>query len=385
MASPEAHPADLIAPFFYDRQLTDQLPLLNLQDISDLSAVLRSLATGRAPRIGAVTKALNAYNITQTPVDGKRAWAYFHAVTNIPPVEERLRWTPHIELNDNVLEDLFVPWRSIKPDANQGVQSTQAARSASYRFVCFIHKHRFGPKTGKWQNVYTISIWDREVSADLLALWPTILYQLEANKPNQWDEMTWHDTYPRGRRDRRDAIRRFWQVVDIPMCEFTHPRAEFMEKIRYRTAYHACGNLEAAARENIDPSVTLWAIMSIGLQHINDGGRDGQVSIIPDRLEIFGGTAPELLPCWFARLLCLCLHAPRETDEDDWDPETGGLRSEEDMKEFVEKFRMAIKSERMGWMKTRGRVQLDALMNEPGGAWLGNFPWLLETLRMARP
>ncbi|KAI3321165.1 hypothetical protein HD806DRAFT_546603 [Xylariaceae sp. AK1471] len=359
MAYPDAKAADHPSRFTFDDELTNQLPILDQQESDDLAAVIRSLAIGRAPRIGAVTTALNAYNIVQTPVNGKRTWAYFHTITDISPADARLKFPPRIALEDNVLNDLFTPWHSINPDPNQGGQS---AKTASYRFICFIHKHRVGPRTGKYQNIFTISIWDREL-----------------------DEMTWHDVYPRGRRDRRAAIMHFWEIVETPACEFTHPRAAFLTKIRYRTAYHACERIEAATRVTIEPPATLFSIISIGLQHMNDGGQDRQVSIVPDKLEIFGGTATTLLPRWFARLLCLCLHAPRQNHEGEWDAAKGGIRNEVKLKELVERFCMAKNSERMDWMRTRGRIQLEALMKEPGGAWLKNIEWLFDTLRMARP
>lgn len=90
------------------------------------------------------------------------------------------------------------------------------------------------------------------------------------------------------------------------------------------------------------PRHTLWAVLGAALFHMN-GARDPHVSIVPDRLELFGGHARHLLPRLFAHLLWLCLdcrpgwtHARREG--------------------FVRQFRIL---DRLRWLRTCAREHLE--------------------------
>jgi hypothetical protein len=143
------------------------LPVLDEEDISDLSAVIKGLAQGRYPRLDAVPRALNAYNLNPEDANTKKAWAYFHSITEVPAVDERLRNPLQIVLDDGVLDDLEVPWRSIYPGQFPDIAVDERG-TPSYRFVCFIHKHRINMKFSGQRAVYTISIWDREVGHEVL-------------------------------------------------------------------------------------------------------------------------------------------------------------------------------------------------------------------------
>jgi hypothetical protein len=196
--------------------------------------------------------------------------------------------------------------------------------------------------------------------------------------------MTWHDTYAHERKARLLAVRRFWEVVSTPGCPFTAPKSDFLSKIRYRTAYHACETVEATIRDAILPRNTLWAVMAIGLHHMNHGGVDRHVCIVPDRIELFGGQARELLPRLFVRLLYLCLRAPRSGREAKWDARHDGISGygDEDATKFVGQCRII---ERLTWMKLRVRKQLEAHMMEQDGTWREDLKWLVPALRIAYP
>ncbi|KAI8623254.1 hypothetical protein F5Y19DRAFT_493144 [Xylariaceae sp. FL1651] len=361
-------------PFDVDSEISETLPILDADDVNHLTAVLRGLAQGRCPRVDAVPRALNAYNFNKRNNDnGKKTWAYFHSITDVASVDDRPpRNRPGIMLNDNVLDDLEIPWHTMRPNPRGG--GMLAGEPPSYRFVCFIHKHRIPTKYSGKKAVYTISIWDREC-----------------------DELTWHDTYIHSRRVRRAAVRRFWEEVFTPGLPFTHPRREFLAKIRYRTAYHTCEAVEATIRDAVAPHHTLWAVMAIALHHMNHGAVDRQVSIVPDKLEVFGGQARELLPALFAHLLCLCLRAPRQDREGEGEDKEGdggeeegndddddghGRGDDRSMRAFVEKFKII---DRLTWMKTRVRRLLEARMGQEDGVWLRDMGWLFRALRIEYP
>ncbi|KAI1817290.1 hypothetical protein GGS20DRAFT_582622 [Poronia punctata] len=364
------------APFTYDGIGEPQLPTLTEKDLSNITSVLRGLSRGVLPRADAVPTALNAYNITQEPSKGKNAWAYFHSVTNIAAADEdgrgnREGWeqatrkpatsrrraetsTSHIVVPDEVILDTMKEWHPIREGEEDAAGSWM--ESASYRFLCFIHSHRLSRGNSRRSKaIYTISIWDR-----------------------QHEEMTWHDTCAYERSDRRAAIRHFWSRVQTNL-KFMNPRKTFLAQIRFRTAYHSCEKLEAATRDYIDPPYTLWSVMAIGLQHMNRGGFDSQVSIVEDRLEVFSGHRKDLLPRLFVHLLHLFLYSPREGREEDWNEVTGGLADEETIRQFARRFRIG---EKLHWMKSDGRKEMESLTRQARGAWMTGLPWLIGELRM---
>lgn len=158
--------------FQYNETISQTLPILSEDDVDDLAAVLKSLARGRPPRQASVPKALNAYNIPQ--VTAKTAWAYFHdPIIEVPSADvfddvddgggaNR----PIIEIDNQVVNDLKKPWIDGKND-DHGVGSQNAAL---YRFICFIHKHYLRGASRRRTAMFTISIWDREVSSSCLSL-----------------------------------------------------------------------------------------------------------------------------------------------------------------------------------------------------------------------
>ncbi|KAL7621857.1 hypothetical protein AAE478_007357 [Parahypoxylon ruwenzoriense] len=295
-------------PFAYsDDDGGRNLPDLDDEEFGHLTAVLKALARGSYPRLEAVPLALNAYNCNQRASPDANAdadaeplpWAYFYPITVVAPEDVPLRVRPIIDLDARITEDLGKPWCHV-------------------RFLCFIHKHKINRKATTQKGVHTISIWDRE-----------------------WDELTWHDTYHISRSSRRREIQRFWEFAEVTGFPSTTPREEFMERIRYRTVYHVAEHIEDTLRNAIPPRHTLWAVCAAALHHMNNA-RDPHVSIVPDKLELFGGQARGLLPRLFAHLLWLCLDAR---------PEWG--RGEQER--FVGQCRIL---DRLAWMRLRTRHQL---------------------------
>ncbi|KAI2463549.1 hypothetical protein F4781DRAFT_426273 [Annulohypoxylon bovei var. microspora] len=346
-------------PFQYSDDDPRNLPDLDDEDLDDLTAVLKALAKGNYPRLDSVPLALNAYNCNrQNDLD---PWAYFHPVTIITPDDVQMRVNPDIQIDDEVLEDLAKPWYPIRHTGGEfnreekqfeRGQWTPLPNSARYRFLCFIHKHRIDRRSTTQKGVHTISIWDRE-----------------------WDELTWHDAYHVERDVRRREIQRFWQYADMPnLIGPQFSREEFLDRIRYRIVYDVCEHIENTLRDAVPPRNTLWTVIGAALHHMNNAC-DAQVSIVPDKLELFGAQALPLLPRFFAHLLWLCLDArPRWT------------RAQQE--QFVKQFRIV---ERLRWMKvfTRRDIERRVLGSDGGGGGSGECggeggsrEWVLDTLEI---
>ncbi|KAI1758424.1 hypothetical protein F4782DRAFT_525121 [Xylaria castorea] len=344
--TPAQHPG----VFEFDHNVSRDLPILAEEDISDFTAVLRGLARGTYPRQDAVPNALNAYNLTQT--DQRKAWAYFHEITDVQAADARPQHEPEISLDDDVIADLNTPWQGMRPDDPQ-----LAGDKASYRFLCFIHRHRIKTRYSGQKAVYTISIWDREL---------------------EW--LSWHDMYPHGRSTRQRDVDHFWRVVDAPDCAFLQPRDVFMkERVRWRMTYHACEKAEAALRDSIAPRYTLWAVMAIGLHHMNNGSTDRHINLVPDEFEVFAGSEDVFLPTMFVRLLWLCMRSPRQGEEQDWDGRTDAYDGNDELKKFVDQFRIV---DRLAGMKADVRRVVKALIQEGSLDWLKGVTWFFPTLRI---
>ncbi|KAI1341090.1 hypothetical protein F5Y15DRAFT_422320 [Xylariaceae sp. FL0016] len=367
--NPRFEPAKHPRPFEYADSSANprHLPVLSEEDVSDIAAVLKGIARGIYPRLDALPTALNAYNCNRA-----KLWAYFHDITDVTDARKagsaergpngrftRRKEGGRIWIDDQVLADLDAPWRFLRPvnipqqQHNDSLALAPRHATARYRFVCFIHRHRVAAplrtraqQRQRQRAAYTISIWDRD------------------------DEtVTWHDPYPHGRAERRDHIRAFWRRARIP--GFVPPldggdHEPFVSRIRYRTAYHACARIERTTRGALAPRHSLWAVVAIALHHMNNA-HDVHVSIVPDRMELFGGQARALLPQFFAHLLCLCLETARGWDgRERW--------------AFVEQCRIVP---RLTWMKDRARKYLEVRLGRVGGK-TGRFnDWVFEALNIA--
>ncbi|KAI8964525.1 hypothetical protein F5Y11DRAFT_363825 [Daldinia sp. FL1419] len=345
------HPHSKPVPFTYYADDQDNLPNLSDAQFEDVESLLRGLAKAMYPRLEAVPTTLNLYNCYRIHDDDadNQPWAYFAPILSIPevPANENARAPkiPPLRLDEGIRDDLERPWRTLRNRGRQDEPAQDAFRRyASYRFVCFIHRHSIKLKNIAQRAVHTISIWDRE-----------------------WDELTWHDTYHMNREKRRDEIRQFWRLVDVR--ELTDMRKDdFMRQLRYRTVYHTCRNLEETLRNYEDPPPhTHYTDMAIRNNHMNNA-RELHVSIVPDRLDTFGGQNRDLLPRFFAHLVWVSLAARPE-----W------LR--EDQVKHLAQFAMV---DRVPWMRRRVREFLESYCERYEGGDLdpGGREWVLDALKL---
>ncbi|KAI1387209.1 uncharacterized protein F4822DRAFT_405743 [Hypoxylon trugodes] len=257
-------------PFQYSDDDARNIPDLDEDEFDDLTAVLKALARGSYPRLEAVPFALNAYNCDQMMInddDERKPWAYFHPVTivDVRMIDTKVR--PRIDLDGVILEDLERDWQPIRAIDHTGSGKgggrvgSIGQDSARYRFLCFIHKHRIDRKRSSQKAVHTISIWDREV-CHIFVSCPYGEYTLRLTCVcNQWDELTWHDTYHVNRESRRRDIQHFWRRVKAKTwLGGDDLRDEFIDRIRYRTVYHICERLEDTMRDTVPPRNTLWSV-----------------------------------------------------------------------------------------------------------------------------
>ncbi|RYP75795.1 hypothetical protein DL769_003751 [Monosporascus sp. CRB-8-3] len=355
MAAPPKPLPALPLPFEYGQSQKENIPQLSDEELGDIVAMLKALSKGKYPRKDALPTALNAYNCRKQP--RKKSWAYFHPITSLEIRKTTGHWKeyPSVDLPEELVDDLLderEPWESIRRGEDyahasgtaEGLREGAARNPSRYRFLCFIHEHRVPVGAGR-RAVYTISVWDRE-----------------------WGELTWHDTYALGRRGRRDDVRRFWAAAAATSPDFArvvggNPRGGML--MRFRTVYHAGERVGDVLREAVPPRHTLWSVAAIGVHHMNRVG-DPHASIVPDRLEYFGGCGRDLLPRLFASLLRLCLQEGARVED------AAGGRSEESER-FVRQFWI---TENLGWMRTGTRKILEAWW--PGEA----SAWVLEALRI---
>ncbi|KAI0155337.1 hypothetical protein GGR57DRAFT_94861 [Xylariaceae sp. FL1272] len=342
-------------PFQSNHDADDPLPILDEFDVGDLSAVLKAIAKGNYPRMNAIPQALNAYNYSKIVQGERKVWAYFHPITEVS--DKTNRPPPDLILDDKILDDLdteYIPLWPFTRDLSTPVADANPVPPASYRLICFIHKHRIDIRNSAQKSVFTISIWDRE------------------NK-----ELTWHDTYPYGRANRCKAIKHFWETVHMPGCRFSFIRDEFMAKIQYRTVYHACENIEATLRGAVAPRNTLWAVMAIAIHHMNHMATNKYVCLVPDHIETFGGQGYEFLPQLFVHLLYLCLRSPwrRPQGRIFEGPVQVRAPDNNEKRMFVERCRIL---DRLPVMKTRVLRQLVERMGENSR----DVRWLSPLLRI---
>ncbi|KAI8955384.1 hypothetical protein F4801DRAFT_325777 [Xylaria longipes] len=192
--------------------------------------------------------------------------------------------------------------------------------------------------------------------------------------------MSWHDMYPHDRGTRQKDVLHFWETVDAPGLAFMQKRHEFSrDKIRWRMTYHACERLEAGLRDIVAPRETLWAVMAIGLYHMNNAKTRRHINMVPDTFEVFCGSDDSFLPTLFVRLLWLCMRSPREGEEQNWDGRTDGFDGNQELRRFVEQFRIV---DRLTGMKADVRSIVNEFIREGSLKWLKDVTWFFPALRI---
>ncbi|KAI1326574.1 hypothetical protein F5Y16DRAFT_374628 [Xylariaceae sp. FL0255] len=159
-ARPASHPR----PFDYQEPSTNHLPLMDEDDVAGLEAVIKALAQGRYPRLESVPNALNAYNCDRKLENGERkAWSYFHLIADfVRPADARpLKNAPRIDLDHGILDDLKAPWPRLWPiravvEEDSDGRSLVLSTPASYRFICFIHRHKICIRQSRQKDNYLI-------------------------------------------------------------------------------------------------------------------------------------------------------------------------------------------------------------------------------------
>ncbi|KAI0437913.1 hypothetical protein F4803DRAFT_570177 [Xylaria telfairii] len=338
--------------FIFNPELTESVPVLAEDEVSDITSVLKGIARGTYPRQDAVPRVLNAYNLTTT--GARTTWAYFHTEIIRIPVNNEDR-DLRIELDDEVIADLDTPWQGMRPEADK-----LEGDKASYRFICFIHRHPIVTRHTGPKAVYTISIWDREM-----------------------DWMSWYDMYPHDRATRQQNVEHFWNRVVVPDCRFMLPRQHFVrDKLRWRVNYRACEKAEGALRNTIPPRHTLWTVMAIGLHHMNNGGTERHIHLMSDEFEFFAGSRDSLLPTMFVRMIWLFLRAPKAGEEMTWDGRTDGFNDDDDMRAFFEQFRVI---DRLTWLREDLQKILKLFMRHGALDWVSTIDWFFPALRIPPP
>lgn len=197
------------------------------------------------------------------------------------------------------------------------------------------------------------------------------------------DWLTWYDMYPHDRTARQQHVEYFWNTVELPGCSFMMPRRDFVrDKLRWRVNYRACEKVEGALRDIVAPRHTLWSVMAIGLHHMNYGGSDRLIHLVPDEFEFFAGSRDNLLPTLFVRLLWLSMRAPKAGEEMTWLGLTDGFNDDDDMRRFVEQFRVL---DRLTWLKEDLQKVLRMFMNTPSLDWASTITWFFQALRVPPP
>ncbi|KAI0129071.1 hypothetical protein BJ170DRAFT_732726 [Xylariales sp. AK1849] len=121
-----------------------------------------------------IVLALNASNVLNFNLTGRREWAYFHGITVIKRTAGPRSAPEGIVLPPRIVTDFATPWNTVSL-AGRNLSLLNAPR---YRVAIFIHRHK-GQTTTANENwtyarpVYSISIWDREAKQPGLRIFRT--------------------------------------------------------------------------------------------------------------------------------------------------------------------------------------------------------------------
>lgn len=141
-----------------------------------VKSVLRDLTLGKRPRVDDLPTLLNLHQGRFVEADDNRVMVYFHPnVVHVPNLEEQKPGNQSqpavVEILEQAKQDLKRRWfvlRKTYRAASDQQQTPDAVEYGTYRFLFFIHSHRIDTDRFPFQNtVYTVSIWDREVSVPL--------------------------------------------------------------------------------------------------------------------------------------------------------------------------------------------------------------------------
>lgn len=140
-----------------------------------VKSVLRDLTLGKRPRVDDLPTALKLHQDRFFEADDDRVKGYFHPnIVHVPSLEdqESLNALPAVvNISEQASQDLERKWFVLRKTYRTASHQKQVPGTGEYgvcRFFFFIHSHRINaPRFPHQRTVYTVSIWDREVSAPL--------------------------------------------------------------------------------------------------------------------------------------------------------------------------------------------------------------------------
>ncbi|KAK8040727.1 hypothetical protein PG991_000515 [Apiospora marii] len=275
-----------------------------------VTSVLRDLTLGKRPRVDDLPTLLNLHQGRFVEADGNRVTVYFHPnIIHVPSAEQQRSGNSQpvvVEILRQAKQDLRRKWfilRQTYRDMTEQQDPPDGVEYGACRFLFFIHSHRIDTNRFPFQNtVYTVSIWDREL---------------------KWDELIWHDVYPDGRNDRREAIHWFWTQATtnfLPAHLYAAPMGRNTTdpnrpgSIRYRTVYHTW---EQPPQLPPPPRDTVMFVLATAMFHMNEATDQDQV-VMPKTWGHVTGHRAELIPRLVFCGLAMCLeseHGPDGTPE----------------------------------------------------------------------
>lgn len=108
-----------------------------------------------------LTTALNAMNSAMDDHAKSKPWAYFAPITIVrDSTAPNSKPSPGITLPPRIYSDIDVPWTT----AHMPHPYRHDANLPRYRYVVFIHRHKVRGAANYNNPIYTMSVWDREVS-----------------------------------------------------------------------------------------------------------------------------------------------------------------------------------------------------------------------------
>lgn len=111
-----------------------------------------------------LTTALNAMNSAMDDHAKSKPWAYFAPITIVrDSTAPNSKPSPGITLPPRIYSDIDVPWTT----AHMPHPYRHDANLPRYRYVVFIHRHKVRGAANYNNPIYTMSVWDREVSSAL--------------------------------------------------------------------------------------------------------------------------------------------------------------------------------------------------------------------------
>ncbi|KAK8073576.1 hypothetical protein PG994_004475 [Apiospora phragmitis] len=243
--------------------------------LNKLYSILHDLTIGRYPITDDLPLLLNLHQSRFALAEDDRPMVYFHpTIIQVPHVKDYTSATkdPEVNIFEHAREDMQRKWRVLR----------KTYRSTSEQPV-------FGTDRDGL-------IWDRE--------------------------LIWHDVYPEGRKERRNAIHQFWtRATTNFLPDHLHSSEQGSntidtrqpERIRYKTVYHEWNPSPAYLPP--PPRDTIFFVLATAMFHINEATYDDQV-VMSKTWEYVAGHRTELIPRLVFCGLTICLESGFVPEDD---------------------------------------------------------------------